>query len=334
MRVKIFFVHSGNEAFVKIDRELLSASFDVQDFQARKKFPASFIRYWCGIKENKVLFCWFASWNSFWVLLLAKLARKPSLLVIGGYDLASLPEAGYGSQRGGLEKWVSRWAIRMATVLLPFSEHSRDEAQRNAGADPSRMQRIYLGVPDPFGALPAEPRERMALTVGNVEWANLKRKGLEPFVRAALLLPDVQFALVGAWNDDSITYLRSIAPSNVLFAGRVNDDELIGFYRRASVYVQASLHEGFGLSVAEAMLGGCIPVVTRAGSLPEVVGECGLYCASTSPDVIAGQIRSALESSPADRARVRERILSEFPLEKRKESLIQVIHDCGRLSRA
>jgi glycosyltransferase involved in cell wall biosynthesis len=331
--MRIFFIHSGNETFVRIDRALLGESFNVQEYHAARKFPAGLWKFVRGVSECDVLFCWFASWNSFWALLLAKLAQKPSILVIGGYDTASLPEAGYGSQRGGLEKWVSRWAICMATVLLPFSDHSLDEAQRNAGTDPARMQRIYLGVPDPFGALPPEPPERMALTVGNVEWANLKRKGLEPFVRAASHLPDVQFALVGAWKDNSINYLRSIASPNVLFAGRVNDDELQAYYRRASVYVQASLHEGFGLSVAEAMLAGCIPVVTRAGSLPELVGECGLFCESTSPEVIAGQIRSALASSPADRARARERILTGFPLEKRKKCLMQAIQDCGRLTR-
>ena len=43
------------------------------------------------------------------------------------------------------------------------------------------------------------------------------------------------------------------------------ESELTTLYAEDSVYVQPSLHEGFGLSVAEAMSAGCVPVVTSAG---------------------------------------------------------------------
>ncbi len=108
------------------------------------------------------------------------------------------------------------------------------------------------------------------LTVGNVDRPNLQRKGLEPFVRAAALLPGRRFVVVGAWLDDAIEQLRAIAPPNVTFTGRLSDAQVQDQLRRAAVYVQASLHEGFGMSLAEAMAAGCVPVVTRAG--PMVAG--------------------------------------------------------------
>lgn len=273
--MRVLLVHSGNEPFVKIDHDLLCSSFVVQDFYRVQKFPADFLQYWRGIKKADVVFCWFACWNSFWALLFARLFRKGSILVIGGYDLANLPESNYGHQRPGVMKWVSRLSMKLATQLFTNSYFSQKEAEQNAKVPLGRVRVIYHGVPDPFGTMPTIPRERMVLTVGKVDWPNLKRKGLEPFVLAAALMPDVSFALVGTWEDNSIEYLRSIAAANVIFTGQVRGEELNNFYRRASVYVQASQHEGFGLSVAEAMLAGCIPVTTRAGSLPEVVGELG-----------------------------------------------------------
>lgn len=325
MKYKIFFVHSGDWTFSQLDFDLLSSSFDVEDYYAKRKFPVDFLKYWHGIKEAHIIYCWFASWNSFWTLLYAKVLRKPSILVIGGYDVANLPEADYGHQRGGLGKLVSRWAMSLASIILPFSVYSQQEAEKNVGISVERMKVVYLGVPDPFIELPQRPRAQMVLTVGAVDWSNLKRKGLEPFVRAAVFLPDLKFVLVGGCTDNSIEYLRSIAPTNVIFAGRVSQEELLDYYSEAAVYVQASLHEGFGLSVAEAMLAGCIPVTTCAGSLPEVVGDCGFFSDSADPFDIANAIENALNSPESIRHKARERILVQFPMKKRKKLLEDAI---------
>lgn len=255
----------------------------------------------------------------------ARLLGKPSLLVIGGYDLANMPEIGYGHQRGGIKKWVSRRAMRSAACLVTNSRYSHEEAVRNTVFLKEQVRAIYHGVPDPFGALPQGPRARMVLTVGNVDHSNLQRKGHEVFVRTAALMPDVSFVLAGAWNDDSVDHLRAIATPNVTLTGRLSDEELADYYRRASVYVQASLHEGFGMSVAEAMLAGCVPVVTRVGALPEVTGDTGILVEKPEPAVLAEGIARALGFPDEARAQIRQRILDQFPLEKRGQLLEQLV---------
>ena len=87
--------------------------------------------------------------------------------------------------------------------------------------------------------------------------------------------PELRFALVGKWLDGAVDLLRQLGGDNVEYTGQVSDEELAAWYARSSVYVQASRHEAFGMSLAEAMLGGCIPVVSQAGALPEVVGDVG-----------------------------------------------------------
>jgi len=99
----------------------------------------------------------------------------------------------------------------------------------------------------------------------------------------------------------------------------------LDYYCKASVYVQPSRHEGFGLSVAEAMLSGCIPVVTQVGALPEVVGKCGIYLAAQDPASIAQAIEGALASNPEARLLARQRILEQFPMNRRGQSLDQLI---------
>jgi glycosyltransferase involved in cell wall biosynthesis len=321
---RILFIHNSLTEFVRLDLEALRKHYDVTEHYEKSVYinPAVL---WRQVREHDLVFGWFASWHTFLPLLMASIKHKPSVLIVGGYDVAKMPEIGYGHQRGGLKRWVSRRTMRFASRLITNSVYSRDEAIKNAAVPREQIRACYHGVPDQFGSLPSGPRARMALTVGNVDRDNLQRKGHEPFVRAAALLPDVNFVLVGNWKDDAIDHLQSIATPNVTFAGRVTNDALLNYYRQAAVYVQPSLHEGFGLSVAEAMLAGCVPVTTGAGALSEVTGECGLRLDSPEPATIAHGVQTALAFPEAARAAIRARILEEFPMSRRREQLRQLV---------
>ncbi len=320
---RILFVHNERTRFVQIDRDLLAGEHAVTEWHEvslRRLRPWRVCR---AVRDHDLVFAWFASWHSLPAVLWARRLGKPSIVVIGGYDTANVPEAGYGSQRGGLRKILSRTVIRAATHLIANSESARREAVANAGADPGRISVIYHGV-EPAPDAPADGREQLALTVGNVWRENLLRKGLLPFVRAAAHLPDVRFVHVGKWCD-GIEELRREAAPNVEFRGFLPDDDLFRLYGRASVYVQASLHEGFGLSVAEAMSAGCVPVVSRAGSLPEVVGDTGVFTASTDARNVAGAIRQALGHGDEARRQARARILEQFPMQRRQAALLALV---------
>ena len=321
---RILFIHNSLTEFVRLDLEELRKDFEVTERFEKSRFinPAAL---WKQVKTHDLVFGWFASWHTFLPFQFAKLLGKPSILVTGGYDVANMPEINYGHQRGGLKKWLSQRTMRLATRVVAFSNYSQNEIKHNVGLANGSLRAIYLGVPDRFGELPRTPRKRIALTVGNVDQGNLQRKGHEPFVRAAALLPDVSFVLVGNWRDDAIDHLRSLATPNVTFTGKVSDEALHNYYAEASVYAQPSLHEGFGLSVAEAMLAGCIPVVSRAGSLPEVTGDAGIFFDAPEPTAIAQAIEKALVYPPEARASARQRILDHFPLDKRSELLDELI---------
>ena len=150
---------------------------------------------------------------------------------------------------------------------------------------------------------------------------------------AARELPDVSFVLAGRWDDDAIDVLRADAPENVLFTGYLEDEELDAWFRRAAVYAQPSLHEGFGLSLAEAMLAGAVPVVTKAGALPEVVGDVGVTIAEPTPGAVAAGIRRALELGRSEGARARARVLEHFPYEARRDGICAEVEAALRARR-
>jgi glycosyltransferase involved in cell wall biosynthesis len=322
-RSRILFVHNALTEFVRLDLEALREFADVTERAEHSRFinATSLLR---EVRNHDLVFGWFASWHTFLPVQLAKQLGKPCVLVCGGYDVANMPAIGYGHQRGGVKKWVSRRSMHDATHIITNSDYSRSEIARHIGLNNGRVRRIFHGVPDRIGELPLR-KERMALTVGNVDRGNLHRKGHEPFVRAAAALPDVKFVLVGGWKDNAIDYLRGIATANVEFTGRVSDDVLLKYYRRAAVYVQPSLHEGFGMSVAEAMLAGCVPVTTAAGALPEVTGDCGIRILQPDPNSVAEAIGAALAMTDDVRGSIRTRVLQEFPLANRSAQLRQVV---------
>ncbi len=277
-----------------------------------------------AVADSAVVFGWFASWHTLFPVLLARAWHRPSVLVVGGYDTANLPEIGYGNQRGGVRRWVSRTTMQAATRLIANSHFTRDETIRNAGVSPDRVTAIYHGL-EISTPVVNRKKENLVVTVANVDRSNLQRKGLESFVRAAAHLDGIPIVLIGAWRDNAIESLRSLAPPNVRFAGRVSDAELADYLSRAQVYVQASQHEGFGLAVAEAMLHECVPVVARAGALPEVVGDAGIYIDSAEPRAVAEGIRKALAADGELGRRARDRIAREFPLSRRSEQLYALI---------
>jgi glycosyltransferase involved in cell wall biosynthesis len=324
-RRRILYVHSRKASFVAIDRDILAERYEVDDLYqpGRLPNPVSVIR---GVLRADLVFGWFASWHTFFPITLAWLLRKPSVMIVGGFDTANMPDIGYGYQQGGVRSWASRWIMRRATRLATNSAYSLSEIERNTPIPPSRVRVIHHGVPDAFRQEPG-PKEREALTVGAIDHTTLVQKGQIPFVEAAKLLPEVRFTFAGKWLDDSVDELRRRAGDNVHFTGWLSDDDLHAAYRRAAVYVQASRHEGFGLAVAEAMLAGCVPVVMNVTAMPEVVGDAGVLIESQEPAEVAGGVRRALELGPDAARRARERILTEFPMERRRDGILGIVED-------
>jgi glycosyltransferase involved in cell wall biosynthesis len=317
----VLYAVSRRNTFISIDREALEERFEVVEYYqpGLRPRPIDLVR---KLRRSDVVYGWFASWHTLLAFTLASLMGKPSVLVTGGFDTANLPEIGYGAGRGGPRRWVSRWTIGRATRVITNSDYLLDEIERNLGVDPERVTVVHHGLRDRFAAVDtSQPRQPIALTVGAVYELNLERKGHAPFVLAADLLPEVEFVLAGRWWDETGQRLEADAPPNVTLTGYLEDAELDAWFRRAAVYVQASAHEGFGLSLAEAMLAGGVPVVTPAGALPEVVGDVGVTIPEATPESIAAGVRKALELGPEEGARARARVLEHFTYEARRDGI-------------
>ena len=313
---RLLFLYETDATFVRTDLETLRGQWDVTALDCSGGI--SFRQIFGPLRKADLSFSWFALGHAARAVALGKLLRRPSVVVAGGWDVLSMPEIGYGAARSPKGRRRARFILRWADEVLAFSQFSRKVIRDLSGREATLA---YLGV-DTEQFRPG-PKEDIAVSVGNINMSNLTRKGMETFVRAAAQIPKSRFILAGRADPDALAVLRRIAPPNVEFPGFLSAEQLRTLFSRARVYVQVSYNEGFGLAVAEAMASGCVPVVTRAGSLPEVVGDAGFYTSFGDPIETSRAIGDALASGRGSIAR--DRIVATFPIARRRQQIVDTL---------
>lgn len=322
----LFIAPDAGLTFVADDVEILSRRWRL-DVLERREYPSN--RRWLPVvvgrlarRRYALLYVWFADpYDVHWLLPTARLFGARSAIVTGGYDVAALPEIGYGVLSDRRDRRRVGAALARADAVLPFSRFSAGEVRRLA--PDAELTVVYPGVECSYFH-PDGAREPLVITVATVSATTWRRKGLDVFARCARLLPGLRFAIVGRVDDQGVAAeLRALGGDRLVLAGRVGREELRRWYRRAAVYAQLSAHEGFGLALAEAMACGCAPVVAERGSLPEVVGDCGRVVPYGDERAAAGAMAEALESDLGDRAR--RRVAASFPIERRRRELVDLV---------
>jgi glycosyltransferase involved in cell wall biosynthesis len=207
-------------------------------------------------------------------------------LVVTVHDLAVLREPG----------WFNRWTrtysrhavprvVRAAGRVIAVSEFTRRELVDLLGVPEAKIRVVPNAVEDVF--TPEGPRAEgdYVLAVGTLE----PRKNLTRVAAAV----DGELRVVGARGWGGVE-----PPREVTWLGEVTDEELARLYRGARCLVYASLYEGFGLPVAEALACGC-PIVTSAGSaMAGIAGDDATYVDPTDVDSIRDGISRAAPPSP------------------------------------
>ncbi|RYC13775.1 glycosyltransferase family 4 protein [Nocardioides zhouii] len=218
----------------------------------------------------------------------------------------------------GFLRMQTRVAKRLRKVLTP-SDSSRRDIARDFGVDPARMQTILLGVDDVFvpPTAPRVPGRILAMAS-----ADAPMKGIATLLEAFAKLSverDVSLVLVtrpepGGRTERLIDDLGIV--DRVSFVSGVSDQELVEVMGSAELACVPSLYEGFSLPTAELMACATPLVVSRAGAIPEVVGEDGVCADLVTPGDV-GELTSAIAAllddperrtsmGTAGRARVQE----------------------------
>lgn len=191
---------------------------------------------------------------------------------------------------------VGRWCLRRARAIMCDAHYTVTDLQRTFGVPPERVRVVPLGGLDGAAMgekpdLPEGERRPYLLCVSNPK----VHKNVAVLLQAyAQLEPYCDLELVSSTSP-------AIEAALARFKGMrrrsgLSDSQLRSLYSGAAAVVIPSLYEGFGLPALEAMQLGAPVISSTAASLPEVVGEGGLYFDPRDPAQLAARCQELLSS--------------------------------------
>ena len=245
---------------------------------------------------------------------------KPTVVTV--HDLIPLvfPEHFPAGIRGALKWHYQRIRLTAATRIISDSKASKGDIERIAGVSASRIDVIPLAAASMFRQISDKAilnkvrnryhlAEHYLLYVGDINWNKNIIGMLEAYKSVKRQASSVKLVLVGkAFLDVNIPEPQSIRSfvehnhlqDSVVYVGSVPSVDLVAIYNLASVYIQPSHYEGFGLPVLEAMACGTPVVSSRAASLAEIAGPA-IAVDPSDPQDIARGILEALTMTPVKR---------------------------------
>jgi len=193
---------------------------------------------------------------------------------------------------------VLKMACHRAACILTVSEFSLARIVDWSGVPPEKVINVRCGVDPEFrpDVAPYELPFPYLLCVSNRKLHKNEFRQVEAFAKSGLA-PWMRLVFTGNSTAELAGCIeRYRLTQSVHFVGLVPDSQLPSLYRSAEALVFASLYEGFGLPVLEAMACGTPVITANTSALAEVAGDAAMLVDPTSVD----QITVAMQQIIAD----------------------------------
>lgn len=168
------------------------------------------------------------------------------------------------------QSWIFKYCYDNVDAIITLSKYDRDFAVQNIGIDPKKIHFIEPCLPEVFfNYQPETPIVRKPIIVYCGTW--IARKGTKAVKEAipAILeqYPEYTLRIIGTGKNFNAAdeFPAALLPRIETFPLVESKEEMIRLYSESSIFVFPSVHESFGLVIAEAMFCGCAVVSGQTG---------------------------------------------------------------------
>ncbi len=344
MKKHLLYIYLNPSSFVLKDIEILKEEFELStkrfDVRSKYKLPFAFLAQllyllW-NTRTHDVVIVQFAGYQSILPIFWARFFRKKSILVLGGTDCVHFPSINYGNFSKRFLARCTSLSIKNATLLLPVSQtlvetdydYQSDDFKKQGykvfvKGETAAYKVIHNGFKTDQWQPDLKEKNSFVTVAADLQTRfGIQLKGIDLILEIAPSLPDCQFYIVGGKNANLDT------PSNVHLIETIPNNELPHFIATKEYYLQLSMSEGFPNALCEAMLCGCIPIVSAVGAMPEIISDKGFILFKKDPGLLLDLIRTARskENHALMAEQSRNRILYNYSFEKRKTTLLGVVN--------
>jgi len=189
-----------------------------------------------------------------------------------------------------LSWWPQRMLLNRADAVVTVSETTRDLIIEHR----LTRRRVFV-VPNAADALADSVPARVAPETGSLVYMGsfMPYKNVDTLVRAAAELPEHELHLMSRISDTERARLSALAPqARLVFHNGVTDEEYGSVLHSATALVTASLDEGFGIPLVEAMRVGIPIIVSDIPIFREIGEDAALYFDPTNPMALVEAVRA------------------------------------------
>ncbi|MGB0999999.1 MAG: glycosyltransferase family 4 protein [Flavobacteriales bacterium] len=182
-----------------------------------------------------------------------------------------------------------------AERLLTVSQFCVKDISEHLAVPETKIDVCYNGISSVF--LDAKPTKHPRKKPFFLFYGALNpRKNLEGLFQAFDTFKtnhpsDYELIIIGKkmnWTQEMQSSFEAMKHKNeVIFMGRLADEELISYLQHAQALTFVSLFEGFGIPIIEAQAVGCPVICSNTSALPEIAGEAAHFVNPKSTEEIA-----------------------------------------------